>query len=714
MRRLIQILLSFLAFLGLSTSLFSFPADTTDYNFQWRATNLHAPQMEPVEHIMANDSAVYVFFKDWHGNRELHRYKDGKFKKMKLDSAMSHRRTFMAYYHISNKYLYNTANNDVFRITEDGFEKYTNYKIVNVMGPYVLRGYYNSQYISSDGGDTFEKLPDSNYYWAVNYNRLYYSRNGSLYSSLHDGRDEVKYLNGPHLSLELAIKNIDATFNEVIVRGNKNDYYIFTNRGIDTIYDNYSHIIINYFNGYHLRTRDNSIMHGDKIIHKIRLSGTEFERYWSNDAIVFHNGEYCYYESGKGLVSTVDFNSFKYHGFANIGNSLNNITVTGNKLYLNDEWERTSSGVLGYNTGFDGVDFDLVDIRYEENGQVKWIFDAYFKVLAEDDKYLTIMYNTPQLVVDRYIAKISKDNNNFDYYIYTRDDYSLGHRVPPILNDSIIISHHQVADRNRMKTKYDYRSFNTITLIDIAHDSLKSYIMSKDTSVKSNIIPITSSGILSHLPHRFDGLVYYNSNNFVVLDSTFESLGYVRTLDTLGNLIPEPFFSDMNESGDTLTAQDTLGNVFYMLAGTDTTFRQVAHSERRRYWSGDRLQYQDNMLSFDYGDNFYQISNGLNIRDAEYFKGELYAILEDGAFYRLEKESIGSSKREEISSLVFPNPSTGIFNFKKAVSGKLLSSDGSQIMAINNENTIDLSDSPNGVYFLHTSDGDVIKLVKGE
>ncbi|GAB5465221.1 MAG: hypothetical protein Kapaf2KO_06570 [Candidatus Kapaibacteriales bacterium] len=682
-------------------------------DFQWRATNLHAPQMEAVEHILANDSAVYVFFKDWHGNRELHRYKDGKFKKIWLDSTMSHYRTYVSGYHISNNYLYNLANNDVFKITENGFEQYSNYRIFNAMGPYVLRGNSITQYISKDGGDSFDKLPDSNLYWAVNYNRLYYSRNGFVYSSLHDGRDEVKYKDKTYIDLDPEYRNIFATYNEIYLFGVNEAIHIYNNRSVDTIRDYYWFRILDYINGNYLLSNFNSINNNSGEVHRIRIAGMNTR--WNDRSqrnLVFYKGEYYYYESGKGLVSTVDFKSFKYHGFADIGNSLHEITTVGKSLYLNDFWMNTGTETLGYNTEYDGKDFELVDIRYEDDGQVVEIFNPPFKVCMEDDENLFVVYTLPWGVDHRVIGKFNKSGNNSSYTAHIQNDYSHDDNHLPYYNDGLIISKHSVMYRNGIR---DSRwRMSQLTMVDLETDTLTAYVSKGGYKSSANLVALNKKGIYFHLPHRFDGMVYYNSNNFVVLDSTFESLGYVRTLDTLGNLIPEPFFSDMNESGDTLTAHDTLGNVYFMLAGTDTTFRQVAHSERRRYWSGDRLQYQDNLLSFDHGDNFYHILNGLNIRDAEYFKGELYAILEDGAFYRLEKEAIGSSRGAELNSLVFPNPSSSIFNVKRAISGKLLSSDGSQIMGINNENTIDLSDSPNGVYFLHTSDGDMIKLVKGE
>ena len=60
----------------------------------------------------------------------------------------------------------------------------------------------------------------------------------------------------------------------------------------------------------------------------------------------------------------------------------------------------------------------------------------------------------------------------------------------------------------------------------------------------------------------------------------------------------------------------------------------------------------------------------------------------------------------------FPNPTTQrIVNINKTITGQVFSAIGAPVATVSNTNKIDLSIVPNGVYFLKTTKGEIVKLI---
>lgn len=61
---------------------------------------------------------------------------------------------------------------------------------------------------------------------------------------------------------------------------------------------------------------------------------------------------------------------------------------------------------------------------------------------------------------------------------------------------------------------------------------------------------------------------------------------------------------------------------------------------------------------------------------------------------------------------MYPNPSDGIVNTSRLVSGNIYSISGMQVKSINNTDVINITDQPAGIYYLRTEDGSVIRFIK--
>lgn len=75
-------------------------------------------------------------------------------------------------------------------------------------------------------------------------------------------------------------------------------------------------------------------------------------------------------------------------------------------------------------------------------------------------------------------------------------------------------------------------------------------------------------------------------------------------------------------------------------------------------------------------------------------------------------KSINQQNLNKTQMLIYPNPSNGIFNLSIAANIEVYNVVGELILQTNNDNIIDLSEAPNGIYFVKVSENIMEKLIK--